>query len=243
MKKILTIAVCEKPQSDKRDSFFDDVEILYRRENETAAEFLRNAAKSVKSKYTVIVDGEFTFADLHSFLDAAGKANADILVFTGGYCFKSAVLRALDPKNIGNRYCTELFAAMNAKSIARLKIEPLRFRGMNTAYSEEAQQNLAAAIREFGVSKSKMPKDVYSFTFDILCARLADFYMSAMLAVRRKETAANKLAEFDKLLKTNVVLYLALEKRFKAAKLSKLRKKNFLISFLTAEKFKKELKK
>lgn len=243
MKNLLTVAVCELPHEKPSASLFDGVELRYRSEQQDAATFLRGVAKTTKSKYTVIVDGDFSFADLQPFLDAAEKRNADILTFQKGYCFRSALLRGLNPKNIGNRYCTELFAAMSAKSLSRTGLTPFRFRGVNTAYSTEAQENLSAALKAFGENKAKMPKEVYTFTFDILCARLASFYMSAMLAIRRKEISADRLIAFDAQLKENIVLYLALEKRFQAAKLNKLRGKNFAVSFLTAKKFENELKK
>lgn len=64
-----------------------------------------------------------------------------------------------------------------------------------------------------------------------------------MLAIYRKETAADGLIEFDKRLKDNVVLYLALEKRFSVANLKKLREKSFKINLIQYNKFKKIIRK
>ena len=50
------------------------------------------------------------------------------------------------------------------------------------------------------------------------------------------------LAELDGTLKAEIVLYLALEKKFTASKLHKLREKGYRISFLTERKFRKLLK-
>ncbi len=62
-----------------------------------------------------------------------------------------------------------------------------------------------------------------------------------MLAIKCGEVDGEELVKFDGRLKSEIVLYLALEKNFTAAKLSKLRKKNFKISYFTAKKFKKIL--
>lgn len=242
MKTVLTIAVCETPQEQRQFPRYDGVELYIIDQSQTAAQFLRGIAKSVKSKYVLIADGDFTFADMQAFLLYAEKSKGDILTFPGGYCLKSRLLRALPAKNIGNRYFTEIHAAMGAKTVDRSEICPLRFHGMNTAYSEAGQKDLAEAIGQFNAGRSRLPKPVYAFLFDAVCARLATFYMSAMLSIRNGEIPADRLIGFDRALKQNVILYLALNKRFRAADLTKLRRKDFRISLFTANKFKKMLK-
>ncbi len=64
-----------------------------------------------------------------------------------------------------------------------------------------------------------------------------------MLAVKSKAIPLSALTDFDALLKENVVLYLAMDKRFTPANLGKLRKNGFAISFLTAKKLEKFLRK
>ena len=78
---------------------------------------------------------------------------------------------------------------------------------------------------------------------DIICLRLTYYYAAAMLAIKSKAIPLSVLTEFDARLKENVVLYLAMDKRFTPASLGKLRKKGFAISFLTAKKFEKFLMK
>ncbi len=243
MKKVLTVAVCVRLQKNLPDCALEGIEILYIAEGQSCAEFLKNAVKSAKGKYTVIVDGDFVTADLADFLSVAEKDNSDIIIFKGGYCFKTAVLRGLNAKNYGSRYYTEISAALCSKTVRKVEIAPVCFKGVKTLYSVENEANLAAVVREFGAVKAKLTRDVYTFTFDIICARLVTFYMSAMVAIREKKVTADSLVAFDKALKCNIVLYLALGKRFTAADLNKLREKNFNISYFTARKFAAKLKK
>ena len=63
-----------------------------------------------------------------------------------------------------------------------------------------------------------------------------------MVAIKEGRLESEKLISFDNRLKGEIVLFLALEKNFKAANLTKLRKKGFKISRFTAKKFKKLLK-
>ncbi|MCH5147718.1 MAG: hypothetical protein J1F61_07020, partial [Clostridiales bacterium] len=64
-------------------------------------------------------------------------------------------------------------------------------------------------------------------------------YMLAM----RMGADKNKLVEFDRDLKaSDMVLYKVFENRFDHSSLEKLRAKNFKISFITANKYKRELK-
>lgn len=241
MKQIVTIIVCEKLNKEI-DSPQNGLDIMYTDEDRTCAEIIHGGVKQSKSKYTVLVDSDFTLLDADVFLQAAESSNADILTFNGGYCFKTSILKGLDLDDCGDRYSAEIFAALASKSVAGLDIQPFRFTGTHTPYSEETKVRLMRCLDEFKVSKAKMPKDVYSFAFDMILGRLVTFYLTAILAVRAGETTAESLIEFDLKLKENIVLYLALEKRFTAADLKKLRENNFKISFFTANKFKKLLK-
>ncbi|MDE5728695.1 MAG: hypothetical protein K2I20_00780 [Clostridia bacterium] len=60
--------------------------------------------------------------------------------------------------------------------------------------------------------------------------------------IHKNEISADELKELDLKLKQNIVLYIAMQKRFTAANLQKLREKNFKINFLTFNKLKKSLK-
>lgn len=240
---MLTIAVCERPLGKTDDSLYEGVEILTVDKGQDSAEFLRAAIRAAKGKYMLITDGEFRFADIQPFLSAAEKSAADILAFDGGYCFKTALLRGLNIKNIRGRDFTELLATFAAKSVAKTAGKPLNFRNTTGKYSDELQADLTAAVKEFGASKAKLPKNVYTFAFDLTCEKLIQFYMGAMLTMRAQKREPDGLVAFDRALKEQIVLFLALEKRFTAAKLSKLREKQFKISFLTAKKFELALKK
>ncbi len=77
----------------------------------------------------------------------------------------------------------------------------------------------------------------------MLCDRLVIYYLYALLSIKDGNLDSGKLIAFDGKLKAEIVLYLALEKRFTYAKLQKLREKNFKISGWTARKFRKILAK
>lgn len=241
MKQIVTVIVCEKLESEV-NSPVSGLDIMYTDESRSCAEIIHGGVKQSKSRYTVLVDSDFSLSDVQPFLDAADSSNADILTFDGGYCFKTAVLKGLDIENCGDRYSAEIFAALSSKSISKLEMQPFEFKGTHTPYSEEAQARLVKCLDVFRLSKSKLPKDVYSFAFEIILSRLVTFYITAILAVRSGEITVDRLTEFDSKLKENIVLYLALEKRFTYANLKKLRESYFKISFITANKFKKLLK-
>ena len=215
MKQIVTVIVCEK-LNEEISSPESGLDIMYTDENRSCAEIIQGGLKQSKSKYAVLVDSDFTLLDAGAFLQAADKANADILTFNGGYCFKTSILKGLNFEDCGDRYSAEIFAALSSKSIAELDIQPFKFTGTHTPYSEETQARLLRCLEVFKTCKAKMPKEVYSFTFDMILGRLVSFYLTAILAVRSGEMAAESLTEFDLKLKENIVLYLALEKRFTA---------------------------
>ncbi len=238
MKKVLTVAVCKNAGAELPAK--EEIEILYAEEGGKA---LYELLKQIKSKYAVLVDSDFVCGETEAFLKELDDASADIVVFEGGYLFKSAVLKSLPAKYCVDRYSAEIFAAFNAKSVATVKLKPFTFSAVHTEYSDEIAAMLTDALDEFKRSKAKLTKEVYSFIFEALLSRLITFYMSAMLAIKAKAINAETLKEFDSRLKDNIVLYLALEKRFYAADLKKLRAKDFKISFIQANKFKKRIRK
>ncbi|MBD5584004.1 MAG: hypothetical protein HDQ88_02895, partial [Clostridia bacterium] len=161
----------------------------------------------------------------------------------GGYCFKTSLLKGLSQRACVDRYGAEIFAAFEAKTLSAVKIKPFNFTTVHTEYSEEIEARLKEALAEFKKSKAKLTKTVYSFIFDVLCERLVTFYISAMLKIKSGELDPETLKAFDTELKENVILYLALEKRFTLANLAKLRAKDFKIGFIEYNKFKKAVKK
>lgn len=233
MKKLLTILACEKVNNDT-DPQVEEIEFIEADE--------KNGIKQAKGKYTLLLDGDVAFFDIEPFFGELEKATADIVAFEGGHCFKSSVLKGLSLKDDNDRYSVEILAANASKSIYRSEIRPFSFNGVRTGYSDGVAERLEEALAEFKKSKAKLPKDVYSFVFDMICQRLVSFYMSAMLAVRKKQIEAETLLNFDAQLKEDIVLYLALEKRFTAADLKRLRDKKFKLDIFTALKFEKILK-
>lgn len=245
MKKLLSIVLC-KNAGENPTPPDDGAEIL--RLDEAGAEnnpkALYELIRQTKGKYTVIIDTDCTLNDEEfvNFLKVCDEASADILVFDGGYALKASTLKGVSAKSYTDRYGAEIYTAFNSKEIVRVTLKPFKFTVQRAQYSLTDEAKLEETLEEFKKSKAKLAKAIYSFIFDILCARLITFYLCAMIAIYRKETTAESLSDFDKRLKDNIVLYLALEKRFPLADLKKLREKNFKINLITYNKFKKLVK-
>lgn len=245
MKKLLSIVAC-KNTGENLTPPDESAEVL--RLDEAGAEnnpkALYDLIRQAKGKYVVIIDTDCTLSDeeFNNFLKICDEASADILIFDGGYALKASTLKSVSAKLYTDRYGAEIYTAFNAKDVLRVTLKPFKFTVQRAQYSLTDEAKLEETLEEFKKSKAKLAKSVYTFIFDILCARLITFYICAMIAVYRKETTAEGLTEFDKRLKDNIVLYLALEKRFPLADLKKLRAKNFKINLITYNKFKKIIK-
>ena len=233
MKKLLTIVVSGQSDGGRSDTLYSGVELIY------ADGKLQSAIKQAKGKYILIENRTFLFKDVQPFLNALETATQDIVRFNGGSVYKSALFKGVADGDDCFAFCT--LAAFNAKTVAYFEYAPFLFSQLSSDYETE-QSGLTQICSEFKRVKAKLCKDVYSFVFDLICERLLIFYMCALIAIREKKLSADKLLEFDKNLKDEIVLYLALDKRFEGGKLPKIRKKGFKISGFTAKKYKKLLK-
>lgn len=246
MKKLLSIVLCNSASEDMTVTD-EGVELLRLEENQDGQNprALYELIKQTKGKYVIIIDTDCTVAeeDFAQFLKVAEECTADILAFDGGYALKASTLKGVSAKLYTDRYGAEIYTAFNSKEVVWVTLKPFLFTTQRAQYSTADEAKLEETLEEFKKSKAKLNKAVYTFIFDILCNRLITFYISAMIAIYRKETTADELSEFDKRLKDNVVLYLALEKRFPVAELKKLREKNFKISLIQYNKFKKIIRK
>ncbi len=230
MKKILTIAAFG--EGINLNSMFDDAEIIAASGAEGISGF-----KKVKSKYTVFLNGGFTYRDLRPLLDRADKSAADIITFEGGCLFKTSVIKFTEADIFNLKVST----ALCCKSIEKTTLTPFNFADDEMDCNEGAFDKLKAAIKEYAAAKTKVPVEVYSFARDMICERLVLFYKCYMLAVRMGADN-EKLVGFDKEIKAlDMVLYKVFENRFNHDELAKLRSKNFKISFFTANRYKKEL--
>ena len=228
MKKVLTIAVFG--DGANYNSMFEDAEIIH---------ISDPLIKKAKSRYTVFLNGGFTYNDLRPLLSMAESANSDVITFAGGCLFKTSLLKYPDkPADIFNMQVT---SALNCKTIERTALCPFKLAEDEMNCNEDAFEMLKGTIKEYSAAKSKVPVEVYSFARDLICERLVLFYKCYMLAMRMGADK-NKLVEFDKDLKaTDMVLYKVFENRFDHSSLEKLRAKGFKISFITANKYKREL--
>lgn len=237
MKKLLTIVVCCGAETTNGEAAGDTVEIITVPDGSIA-----QALKGAKGKYAVVCDRTLTVADADFFLKNLQDMNTDIICVSYISAFKTSVLKDVDLKD-ADAFTYTAFGAMSCKSLANIRCIPFILGREESGYSDATAHNLLRVAEEFRKVKSKLNKDVYTYVFDILCDRLVKFYMAAMLSIKENGLPAEKLVEFDNRLKAEIVLFLALEKRFTATRLQKLREKGFKISGLTAKKFKKILNK
>ncbi len=233
MKKLLTIVVYGQSDGGRSDTLYSGIELIY------ADGGLQNAVKQAKGKYLIIENRTFLFKDVKPFLDALETTSQDIVRFNGGNAYKSSLFKGVADKDDCFAFCA--LAAMNAKTTAYFEYAPFVFSASRSDYEKE-ERGLLLLCNEFKRVKAKLSKEVYSFVFDLICERLLLFYTCALIAIREKRLAADKLSEFDKNLKEEIVLYLALDKRFTGGKLVKIRNKGFKISGFACRRYKKMLK-
>ena len=233
MKKLLTIVVYGQSDDGKNDTIYDQIELIY------ADGGLQSAVKQAKGKYVLIENRTFLFNDVQPFLNALDTATQDVIRFNGANAYKSTLFKGVADNGDCFAFCTS--AAFNAKTVGYFEYAPFTFSAADWNYEKE-ETGLLQVCREFKRVKAKLSKEVYAFSFDLICDRLQLFYTHALLVIRAKTILAEQLSEFDKNLKDEIVLYLALDKRFDGGKLSKIRKKGFKISYFTARRYKKLLK-
>lgn len=242
MKKVISIIICNTVKNAPSEP--DGTELLYTDEERTFAEIVQNGIKQAKGKYTVFMEGDFSITDADALIKAVADCNADVLAFEGATAFKTSVIKNICPD--GDYETAIINGILNCKTIEKSDLKPFIFESTSahgTEYSQKVTNELLQILKDFKKFKAKTQKDVYSFAVDAICAKLNVFYMKAMLAVRNEIITAETLKNFDCALKENVVLYLAMDKRFVCGNLGKLRENSFKISFLTANKFKKYLNK
>lgn len=233
MKKLLTIAVFGR-ENVYDNSMLEEVEII-------SAEGENALARLKKSKglyVTFLLDG-FKYGDVRQLFQKLTKDGADIITFAGGQCFKAS---ALKPNEFGGDiFNCVLSAVLGAKSVEKTALAPFKLAESEMDCSDGAFGKLDRALKEYSAAKNRVPVEVYSYARDVICDKIVPFYRCYTLAVRMGADN-KKLAEFDKRFKDcDLVLYKVFENRFGHAELEKLRLKNFKISFITANRYKKML--
>ncbi|MCH5148558.1 MAG: hypothetical protein J1G05_04245 [Clostridiales bacterium] len=228
MKKVLTIAV--RGDVSNLNSEFEEVEIIQADDAKL---------KKCKSKYTVFLNGGFTYGDLRALLEKAESASADILAFEGGCLLKTSLVKY--PDSGTDIFSLQISSILNCKSIERTSLAPFKLSDVIDCDSG-ALERLKSVVKEYAAAKTKVPVEVYSYARNLICERLVLVYKSYMLAIRNGADCS-LLVEFDRDIKAyDMVLYKVFGNRFNHVELEKLRAKSFKISFITAIKYKKELK-
>ncbi|MDE7440301.1 MAG: hypothetical protein K2N23_07330 [Clostridia bacterium] len=241
MKNLLSIVVSCDLGEKYNSTLYDGIEIIYPEENETEKDFILRAAKNAKCKYAVLLDKKFMFADVNSLLNILDKNSSDMVCFTGGTAIKTSVVKSV-AKDCADLFSCFSLSVLNCKTVLKSTYMPFTFERREVCFTEANYSGILISAEAFGAAKAKLTKDVYSYVLNALCTRLIAYYLFAIVAIKSGEMESEKLVSFDSRLKSEIVLYLALEKNFTYAKLVKLRKKNFKISRFTAKKFKKILK-
>lgn len=235
MKKILTLILSQ--ETIESGTMPESAELLYATGEKNKG--LYDAAKQAKGKYVYIPETVLTSADLQELFNELEKTNADIVAFKDGALIKAGVLKGLNAKLCESGFSALIYSVFNSKSVFSIDCKPFELEKTKAEYSNEREKDLNGIIGDFNKCKAKLPKEVYSLAFDLILQKLVEFYICAMLAIHAKKLDFSVLKEFDSRLKQNVVLSLALEKRFTCANLAKLRQKEFKIDFFTNLKFKK----
>lgn len=237
MKTLLSVVVCsEQPSAHECDG----IEFLYKDEGESDKDFLNRSLKAAKGKYTVITEKKFIMGDTSSILNIIDKNSADMVCFTGGSAIRTSHLKSV-AKDCVDAFTCDILGILQCKSLLKTVYAPFLFSKSKVKFTSVNAEGVLTVSEEFVKVKRNLPKEIYSYAFNLICDKLVLFYVYSMLAIKDGDMPAEKLIEFDAKLKAEIVLYLALEKRFTASKLklNKMRAKNFAISGLTARKFRK----
>lgn len=240
MKILLTIVVCDLKGDKRTESLHDGIEIIYPEDGENEKDFLGRAVKTAKGKYILLCGHGFRLYDVQPLLNILDKNPADMVCFVGGSVIKTAVYRNV-LKDCCDTFSCRALAVMECRSLLKTVYNPFLFDKEPADFKEDNVAGLLACAEQLGNIKGKRPNEIYAFASGMICDRLVTYYLYAMVAIREGSLAVDKFKAFDGKLKAEIVLYLALEKRFTAAKLQKLRDKDFKISGWTAKKFKKLL--
>lgn len=241
MKNLLTIVVSCDVGAKHSATLYDGIELIYPEENESEKDFIGRAVKSAKGKYCFLCDRKFTFADVNSLLNILDKNPSDMVSFIGGTAVKTSVVKGAY-KDCEDLFSCFILSLLGCKTLMKSVYMPFSLERREVKFTEENYNGILASAAAFGASKAKLTKDIYSHVLDAMCVRLISYYVYAMVAIKDGDMDAEKLIAFDSRLKTEIVLYLALEKNFTAGNLNKLRKKGFKISVFKANKFRKILK-
>lgn len=241
MKNLLTIVVNCDTGTKHVSTLYDGIELIYPEENEIEKNFVSRAIKNAKGKYSVLLEKKFMFADVSPLLNILDKNSPDLVIFTGGTAIKTSIVKSAvkDSKDVFSCF---ILSVLSCKTVLKSTYIPFTFEKSPMDFNEDNYSGLTTAAGAFVAAKAKLSKDIYSHTINALCTRLTIFYLTAMIAIKEKKIEREKLITFDSRLKGEIVLYLALEKSFKYARLAKLRKKGFKISRFTARRFRKALK-
>ena len=236
MKKYLTIVLTEKAEFSAPDS----VEIICRDENGIKEEFFLDSISKASGKYFLYVDGvaEINAEAIEEFVSSK-DSGADIVAFDNCYAIKTSIIKQYRPKAGESGVLAKINALIAAKSVSRVQLSPFK---ISFKAQDFDQTEILSADESFNRAKGKMDRQVYMIAFDELIRINTEHYLFAYLKGCAEKNFEEIIA-FDKKLKENVVLYLAVEKRFPVGNLHKMRENGFKSSLILSGKVKNYLKK
>lgn len=241
MKNLLTIVVSCETGEKHASTLYDGIELIYPDDGEKESDFVLREVKNANGKYTVLLEKKFRFADVNSLLNILDKNSPDMVCFTGGTAIKTSIVKGV-VKDSADLFSCFALSVLSCKTLLKSTYMPFSFEKLEINFTEANYSGIIAAATAFSATKAKLSKDIYSYILNALCARLTYYYLFAMVSIKEGAMESDTLVAFDNRLKSEIVLFLALEKNFTHAKLAKLRKKSFKISYFTARKFRKILK-
>jgi hypothetical protein len=240
MKKVLSILAINN-KFDTDDTALSEVEFFYRDKNEGVEACISRALKQALGKYILVTEKKFTYQDLYGLVKELNGSSKDMITSPSGTFFKTSICKNLTLNKNLNSFSFNFFSALQSKKIEKKDWDNIVYEPSAPFYDGDNGEKLLACAEEFNQAKSKLTKEIYTYTFDILLKELVEFYMLSM--TDKDKNSRVSLVEFDKNLKKHIMFYVALEKRFPVESLSAMRKKQFKVSFVTAFLFKKHLNK
>lgn len=242
MKKLITVACSGKlniSDVETESVEFLTPENIEKQENNL---FFSECINKAAGKYLYFIDGD---ADcdkevFERFLHDVEKLNADVIAPDIGYVIKTALLKSVKIKNANYGIYATVNALIGAKSVKKINCSPIKLLSSAPLNLESAEE-IVEANALFSKNKGKLERSVYLAAYEYVINADTEYYLLSYLnCCKNKNT--EEIIYFDKRLKDNIVLYLAVEKRF-PVNLKKLRENGFKYSLISVLKINWFLKK
>lgn len=233
MKNILTIAAgCGHAASP-----VDGAEYIAQGRDEPFKEYLRRLIKQSSGKYIFLCGRETDEEQVRTLVSLVSKGGSDVYAFCGGIAVKSSLVRGADRDRADDLFLLECYALMSAKSASG---DAFEYAAADSGEFCDRTEQFTALLSAFSSCKAKLAQEVYRLLSEMLCGGLSVYYISALLALRKKILPIESMEKLDGALGAEVVLALNVQKRV-GLDFKKLRAAKFKISPFTAIRLRKML--